>query len=172
MKLQYKEVKDRPQKILSLTGYQSAEFEALLKTFSDVWRNYIRYYTLTGEKRQRIVQKERKNAQLPTDADKLFFILYQYKNNCLQETLATTFGMEQPHACFWLKLLRPILKETLKKEQVLPERQAERINRAIMGIEEIIIDGVERAIERSRDNETQEEDYSGKKKDIALRISF
>lgn len=166
MKLRYKEVVIKAHRLQSLTGYNVEEFTALLNSFSEVWRNYIRHYTLEGKKRQRLVQKERKNGLLPTDADKLFFILYQYKNHCLQETLATTFGMEQPHACFWLKLLRPILKETLRKEQVLPERQAERINRAIMGLEEVIIDGVERPIQRSTDEETQKADFSGKKKTL------
>ena len=164
IRLQYTEFLDKPQQFLSLTGLSVEEFDSLLTAFSTTWDDHTRHFTIMGEARKRKVRKERKNSQLPTTGDKLFFVLYQFKNNCLQESLAAQFGMAQPHACFWLQLLSKLLKKTLNRVGVLPERRADRINRALAGYDEVIIDGTERPIGRSTDNETQKEDYSGKKK--------
>jgi hypothetical protein len=74
--------------------------------------------------------------------------------------------MEQPHANMWLKILRPLLQETLHREGDLPQRVSERLNKAIGDRKRVIIDGVERPILRSADYETQEEEFSGKKKTL------
>lgn len=165
-RLRYQDIEAKPHKVLSHTGLKVAEFEILLKTFSERWQHYIRHYTLEGKLRKRLVKKARSNAMLPSDADKLLFILYHHKNNPLQEALATLFGMEQPHANFWIKLLMPILQESLQHQGVVPERKAERLHRVLQGVEQVLIDGTERPIQRSGDHQTQKEDFSGKKKTL------
>lgn len=162
--MRYETIKVKGHKVLSHTGLSVREFETLLSTFSERWQHYIRHYTLEGKVRQRLVQKERSNGLLPTDADKLLFILYHHKNNPLQEALATLFGMEQPHANAWLKLLMPILEESLFRQGVVAERKVERLDRVLQGVDQVLIDGTERPIQRSGDEETQKADFSGKKK--------
>lgn len=164
--LRYTDIQDKPHKVLSHTGLKVGEFEILLKSFGERWQHYLRHYTLEGKPRMRVVKKERSNAQLPTDADKLLFILYHHKNNPLQEALATLFGMEQPHANFWIKRLMPILQQSLQHQGVVPERKAERLHRVLQGVDQVLIDGTERPIQRSGDYETQQEDFSGKKKTL------
>lgn len=164
--LSYQAIKDKPHKVLSHTGLKASEFETLLESFSERWHHYISHYTLEGKVRQRKVHKVRSNGILPTAADKLLFILYHHKTNPLQETLATVFGMEQPHANQWLKLLKPILQDTLVRQGVVPERNAERLNRVLQEVDKVLIDGSERPIQRSGDAETQREDFSGKKKTL------
>jgi Helix-turn-helix of DDE superfamily endonuclease len=164
--LRYQSIKDKPHKVLSHTGLKVSEFETLLETFSERWRHYIEHYTMEGKIRKRKVRKIRSNGMLPTEADKLLFILYHHKNNPLQETLATAFGMEQPHANVWLKLLMPILQDSLGRQGVLPERKAERLHRVLQDVDKVLIDGSERPIQRSGDAETQREDFSGKKKTL------
>lgn len=166
MKLLYENVANSEHEFLYLTGLTVSEFNLLLEQFSSVWQDYITHNTLEGKVRERLVKKERKNAQLPSDADKLFFILYHLKNNCLQHTLAVTFGMRQPHACVWIQTLTPILQKALGNAGVLPERDPLKINEVLADVTEIIIDGVERPIQRSSDNEKQKKEYSGKKKGI------
>ena len=101
--------------------------------------------------------------------DKLLFILFFLKTNPLQEVLATTFGLDQPQASRWLELLRARLLATLIRARVLPERQSERLYRAVAGQSKLLIDATERAVGRSVDDQTQKEYYSGKKKSHRLK---
>jgi hypothetical protein len=165
-KLRYADIRKKADRVMSLTGFKPEEFEALCAEFKPVWEKYISQHTLEGKRRQRQVRKERKNAMLPSVEDKLLFLLYEHKNYPTQEVLATQFDMEQPHVSNWLKILRPMLEETLSKSKDLPVRQAEGLSKAIGERKKVVIDGVERPILRSGDYQTQEEEYSGKKKTL------
>jgi hypothetical protein len=164
--LRYGDIREKKDRVLRLTGFHPVEFEALCSNFKPILDKYLKNHTLEGKPRKRQVVKERKNSILPTAADKLLFLLYEHKNYPTQEVLATQFGMEQPHANMWLKILRPLLQETLRQTGDLPERVSERLYRTIGDRKQVLIDGVERPILRSGDNETQEEDFSGKKKTL------
>ena len=164
--IRYESIREKKNKVLSLTGFLPDEFDALCAKFKLVWEKYIKIFTLEGKRRKRQVKKERKNSMLPTIEDKLLFLLYEHKNYPTQEILATMFGMEQPHANTWLKILRPLLQETLKLEGDLPQRTSERLNRVLGDRQRIVIDGVERPILRAGDHEAQQEDFSGKKKTL------
>lgn len=163
MGLIYAAIANKEQAIRSHTGLSKAEFLALAQAFDKEWEHYIRYYTWCGKERER-QSKGRKNSVLASIEDKLLFILFFLKTNPLQQVLATTFCLNQPQASRWLELLRARLIATLAKEKVLPERQAERLQRAVAGESIVLIDATERAVGRSIDEETQKEQYSGKKK--------
>ena len=63
--------------------------------------------------------------------------------------------------------LSVIIEAVLGKEMVLPKRQIHTIDeffKIFPEVKEIFIDGTERPIQRSKDNEQQKENYSGKKK--------
>jgi len=92
------------------------------------------------------------------------FILFFFKTNPLQQVLATTFGLNQPQASRWLELLRARLLAAIAKEKLLPERKADRLYRVVVGESKVIIDATERPVGRSVDDETQKQQYSGKKK--------
>ena len=65
--------------------------------------------------------------------------------------------------------LLPILETALGKKQALPERKIDSIEefRAKFGeVQEVIIDGTERPVQRPKDPERQKEHYSGKKNGI------
>ena len=72
-------------------------------------------------------------------------------------------GRGFPQASQWLELLRARLLATLAKEKVLPERKDERLYRVLETETKLLIDGTERSVGSSVDNETQKEYYSGKK---------
>ncbi len=107
--LRYGDIREKKDRVLRLTGFHPVEFEALCSNFKPILDKYLKNHTLEGKPRKRQVVKERKNSILPTAADKLLFLLYEHKNYPTQEVLATQFGMEQPHANMWLKILRPLL---------------------------------------------------------------
>ncbi len=163
MGLRYSDIKGDEQAVRSHTGLTEEEFLILAAGFSSEWEHYIRYYTWCGKQRQR-QSKERKNSVLASIEDKLLFILFFLKTNPLQQVLATTFGLNQPQASRWLELLRARLQVALAKEKVLPERKAERLYRLIVQENVLLIDATERPVGRSIDHETQQEQFSGKKK--------
>ena len=166
-KLRYTDLAANEKALLAHTGLKPAEFEALCVFFDEAWQRYIRYYTLEGKPRARR-SKARRNSTLPTTEDKLLFVLYYLKTNPLQEVLASAFSMRQPKASFWLGRLLPTLAEALRRTDCLPERQSERLGRALLGRalvdqKRLLLDGTERPVARSTDYETQREHYSGKK---------
>jgi len=164
-KLRYTDLASNEKALLAHTGLKITEFEQLCTFFDAAWQRYLRAYTLEGKPRER-KNRGRKNETLPTIEDKLLFVLYYLKTNPLQEVLAAAFSMRQPHASFWLGLLLPRLEEALKQAESLPERQSERLARALEKYDRLLIDGTERPVARSTDYETQKEHYSGKKNDI------
>jgi len=164
--LRYRDIREKKDRVLRLTGFLPEEFEALCAKFAPVWEKHIKNTTLEDKPRKRQVRKARKNSMLPTTGDKLLFLLYEHKNYPTQEALATQFGMEQPHANMWLKILRPVLQESLQQQGDLPQRVSDRLDKVIGDRKGVIIDGVERPILRSGDYETQEEEFSGKKKTL------
>jgi hypothetical protein len=125
----YENISSNARQVLALTGFKPEEFAQFCIHFSEKWNHDIRNFTLEGKMRSRQVRKERKNSQLPGIEDKLLFILYYLKNNPLQEDLAATFGLKQPHANFWLKLLRPRMEEVLLALETLPTRNSARLVR-------------------------------------------
>ena len=169
MILRYSDISTSEKTIRSHTGLSKVEFEALAEKFGYEWQAYIRCFTLEGKPRKR-QSKGRKNSVLPTNEDKLLFLLYAYKLNPLQEVLATAFGLDQPQASRWLEVLRTRLLVTLDKEKVLPERAAERLHRLLENEKRVLIDATERNVGRSIDEETQKEYYSGKKNAIPSKM--
>lgn len=163
-KLRYTDLASNEKALLAHTGLKPSEFEQLCLFFDQAWQRYLRAYTLEGKPRVR-TNKGRTNETLPSIEDKLLFVLYYLKTNPLQEVLAAAFSMRQPHASFWLHLLLPRLEEALKRAESLPERQGERLARALEKQKRVLIDGPERPVRRSADYETQKEHYSGKKND-------
>ena len=164
-KLRYTDLKQNPKTLLAHTGLNPDEFEALALFFAQAWRHYIGAYTLDGKPRAR-QSRGRKNETFATTEDRLLFVLYYLKTNPLQEVLGAAFGLRQPHASTWLKVLLPILEHALDKADALPERASERLARAVADKQKVLIDGTERPIQRSIDDETQKEHYSGKKNAI------
>ena len=169
MRLNFEIIRANPQRLISLTGFRIKEFEELLSIFEQEWEEYNVHYTFEGKLRMR-KSYSKSNSVLPRSEDKLFFILFYYKQYPIQEVLGANFNMSQPQVNDWLKLLSNILRKALKKLAVLPERNGKRLGELLDKIEIVIIDGVERVILRPKDNEEQKEYYSGKKRVILSRI--
>ena len=168
MQLNFETIRFNPQRLISLTGFRKNEFEELLSIFDLEWGDYTVRYTFEGKLRKR-KSYTKSNSVLPRTEDKLFFILFYYKQYPIQEVMGANFNMSQPQVNDWLQLLGVILRRALKKLAVLPERNGRRISELLKDIEIVITDGVERAILRPKDNEEQKEYYSGKKRVILSR---
>lgn len=162
MGLKYDRTKKNTTQFLSLTGFTPAEFDELVIEFRVEWEQFSSHFTLEGKPRQRIALPRRANV-LPGVQDKLLFILVYLKTFPLQELQAATFSMTQPQANFWIHRLSPILRKTLKRLGELPGRNSQKLGLLLKSCPDVLLDGVERSIQRPKDDEQQQDCYSGKK---------
>ena len=160
--MQYDKIKKRPVQFLGITGLTVADFDFLLPHFKIEWDNYNDIFTLEGKPRQR-KSYSRTDSILPKVSDKLFFVLIYLKTNPLQEQHAASFQMTQPQANILILLLSDILRKTLKQLGELPERYEYRVKHVIASCEDVLLDGVERPIQRPQASDLQKASYSGKK---------
>lgn len=130
----------------------------------------LKKITNPGE-RQRAPGGGRKAGRL-TMEDKLFFILFYFKNYPLQEVIAFLFGLSQSQANEWIHRLTAVLKATLQSGGYLPKRCPKPLQKVLSNssTQEFTIDGTERRIPRPSDHETQKQYYSGKKKLIRSKM--
>lgn len=160
--MKYDKIKRRPVQFLSVTGLKLDDFNFLVPYFKAEWDEYNDNFTFTGKERQRR-SFTRKDTVLPKMADKLMFLLIYLKTNPLQEHHAASFGMTQSQANQLIHLLSSLLRKTLKNLGELPERNEYRIKHVLESCEDILLDGVERPIQRPQASDLQKSCYSGKK---------
>jgi hypothetical protein len=162
MGLKADKARKNPVQFLSLTGFSPEEFDELVSEFRNEWEQYSSHFTLEGKPRQRIALP-RTTSVLPGVQDKLLFILVYLKTFPLQELQAATFSMNQPQANLWIHLLSPILGKTLKRLKEIPERNNQKLEQLLKDCPDVLLDGVERSIQRPLNAEQQQDCYSGKK---------
>ena len=164
--INYEKIRKNTKQFQALTSLSIQEFDELLLHFSPKWQEHEAQYLYNGKRRLNQPLKHPKS-KLPTEAHKLFFILYYYKNNPIQEALAATFEMQQPVANVWIKRIETVLNSTLKSLGLVPARNVEALHDYLANHPEedhLLLDATERTVPRSCDYEEQKEHYSGKKK--------
>ena len=78
--MQYTKARQNERQFKSLTSLSVEQFDTLLPIFESKWDDFIEKFNLDGTPRMRkYVPKNEK--QLPTVADKLFFILFYLTTN-------------------------------------------------------------------------------------------
>jgi len=158
----YKTLKQNAKQFLAVTGIEINIFEKLFEFFEKAWYEYISHYTINGDIRQRTKAKRKDNA-FEDEQTMLVFILSYLKNNPLQETHASMFGMNQPQCNLWIHILKKILHDSLSKAKTLPLRSTEYLQKALSKTADVFVDGSERPIPRPKDKDVQKDYYSGKK---------
>ena len=161
----YQKLQNKPRILLSFTGLTVEEFESLLYSFEIAWQSHIKETFIDRKQRKRSFGAGRKS-QLQSIADKQLFILFYFRIYPTQELQGFLFNLSQSQANEWIHRLTTILNQALGKEQQLPERKAENLEKVLKRCPELefIIDGTERAVVRPKDKEKQKTHYSGKKK--------
>ncbi len=165
MGLTYAQLKDKPKKLLALTGLTRGEFDDLLTAFNTVSQP-TPTVTQQGRPRQRRAGGGRK-ATLRTNEDRLLFILVYVKTYPLQEIMAELFGMEVSKVNEWIHRLLPVLRDALDELGVMPQREARAVAHAQAQRRTgrtVILDGTERRRQRPKNPKKQALHYSGKKK--------
>lgn len=180
------ELKQDHTQFLSLTSLHVCEFEELIIPFSRRWRQFFKYKNIRLKRRRKPLtarQLEKATNKLKTMDDKLFFILYFFKNGHIQQSLAAQFDMNQGHISRWIKVLLPVLEKSivdlhLQAAQTMDDlirlfrnRQRDDSQSSCFKAESLHLDATERSIERNLDQEAQEHDYSGKQGTHTLKNS-
>lgn len=152
-----------PRLCKALFGMSREEIERLLPVFGQCLRAYR--YTLRPE-RVREVGGGRKG-DLPTDTDKLLYILMYLKIYPTYDVLSVLAGHQRSKCGDSVQLLLPVLERTLGRKLVLPERKAaslEEVFERVPGLKDVFLDGTERRTQRPKNKKRQNKLYSGKKK--------
>jgi len=157
--------------MLSLTSLTAAEFFELLAVFDKLWQGYHAQYDLKGARRQIKKYREHSSMSLQGSLDKLFFVLLYLKQNPLQAYHGFSFGMSQGKVCQWLRVLLPLLEQSLHRLQMLPCREPSHfyLSLRLLAGQVLLMDATERAIPRSVDAERQRHEYSGKQHSHTLK---
>lgn len=162
------------RRLKSMTGLDYAKYQILLKVFTFVLE------TKASEKavpkvRKRSVGGGRKSA-LPSPDLKLLFLLYYLKAYPTFDLLGDRFNMATSTANIHVHNLMPFLHSALENLDVMPKRSYESADAFKTdvekhgGVSEILIDATEREYFRYQDSEKRNAMYSGKKKDLRLKI--
>ena len=145
----------------AILGVSKAEFLALLPTFEQVVHEGAE-----SKKRKRAVGGGC-NGKIKSAKRKLFFILLYVKTYPTFDVAAFMFASSKSRTHHWAHSILPLLEKTLGRKIALPKRRIstpEEFIAAFPGVEEAMIDGVERPTIRSKKDKTQKKHYSGKKK--------
>ena len=158
----YQKARKNERQFKALTSLTIDQFDKLLPIFTIKWHSFIEKFNLDGTPRCR-KYAPKNETQLPSIAEKLFFILYYKKTNSLQEVVALQFDIDVSMVNKWIHVLSPILEKALEK--FIPNSTIELSD--FQENETYIVDATERPIQR--DTYDQKTFYSGKKKTHTLK---
>lgn len=151
-----------PRLMKALTGLTPEEFHRLLLTFAPLLSEEA-----YRRKRQRKPGAGKKGALQQSPEQKLFFILFYCKAYPTFDVAGFIYEVHRTRTCQWAKQFLPLLRKTLGREIVFPERQIRSVEEFFQKFPEakdIFIDGTERPKQRPKQNKAQKKHYTGKKK--------
>ena len=156
-----KKLLKRERQLKAVIGMSGKEFKILHEQFDKIY-NKIQQ----KKPRERAIGGERQGV-IKNTKSKLLFTLMYVKVYPTYDLAGALFGVvaSRPHE--WVNEYLPILEEALGRHCVLPARKissAEEFKRLYPGVQEVILDGAERPIQRPKNNKNQKKAYSGKKK--------
>jgi hypothetical protein len=133
--LWYRNLPTQSSEVLDLTSLTVDESTALVRPFEEAFMGYMADWTLHGQRRQARRYTTYKNCALPTQAERLLFILVYLKQNPTQLLPGHLFGMRRSKATPWIHVLLPVLRNTLRTLEDAPSRHLEAL-REQLGVTE------------------------------------
>jgi len=165
MLLNKKGILKNPRLCQSIFEMNKDEIERILPVFSQCLTAY-RYQLKPKKKRQRKIGGGRKG-DLPTDEDKLLYILMYLKVYPTYDVLAILSNHQRSKCGDSVQLFLPALEMALGRELVLPRRKARSLEEVFARcpeLRDVFIDGTERRTQKPRNLKKRNRLYSGKKK--------
>ena len=146
----------------AVLGTSHAEIKALVPVLEVAWQQQL----AQRPNRQRAVGAGAKG-KLAGAERKLCFILFYLKVYPTFDVLSFFFHLDRSECCRWVHKLLPVLEQVLGRHLVLPKRQITSLAEfaaAFPGATEVLVDGMERPIQRPKQASPNRKHYSGKKK--------
>lgn len=152
-----------PRMCQAALGMSKEEIEALLPIFHEC---------LIAQRYERKPDRKRKvgggrRGDLPTDEDKLFYILMYLKIYPTYDVLSVLTDHARSKCGDSVQLLLPVLEKTLGRSLVLPVRKASSLEEVFARhpeLKDVFVDGTERPIQKPKNQKRKKKLYSGKKK--------
>jgi hypothetical protein len=160
--LNVERVMNDERQMRAMTGMNLQSFNALLPYFETAYQEQI---SQSKRWRMRALGGGRK-PKLSTIEDKLLYILVYAKCYPTFDVIGSMFDLNRSSAHEWVHKLMPVLEQALDDSGALPERTIESMAafaQKFPDVEKIIIDGIERPIQRPQNAKAQKANYSGKK---------
>jgi hypothetical protein len=146
----------------AMTGMNLKVFKALVPIFATAYQN-----ATSQSKRWRMRSPGGgRKPKLSTIEDKLLYILVYAKCYPTFDVMGSMFDLSRASAHEWVHKLMPILEQALSDSGALPARSIESMAEfaeECPELNKVILDGMERPIQRPQDAKRQKENYSGKK---------
>lgn len=159
--LQLERITKDSRTLKALIGMGAVEFDGLLTTFTRVLERQA-----LSQPRQRAAGGGFKGV-LDSPRKKLFFVLFYLKVYPTFDVLGALFAKPRGRSCEAIHRLLPLLEQTLGQKCVLPARRihsVEAFRQRFPQVTDVMIDGVERPVQRPANAKRQNRHYSGKKK--------
>lgn len=137
----------------------------LLPVFNQLFTEAIAS-RIPATERQRAISGGKKGV-LKTTEDKLIFVLLYLKAYPTYDVLSAIFNLDRGPACRRTQQLLPVLEATLGRKIVLPQRKItsiEEFYRKFPEARDVLVDGSERPVQKSKNPKRRKKLYSGKKK--------
>jgi Helix-turn-helix of DDE superfamily endonuclease len=153
--------------MMAMTGMTPKKFLALIPTFGQALQDMSR------EKERLREPGAGAPHTLDTPRKKLFFTLVYLKCYPTFDLAGMMFGVDRSRACRWVHRFVPALERALGEKRVLPLRQVtsmEEFFECYPQVNELILDGTERPMRRSKDKKVQKKTTQGKDAVIPVKI--
>lgn len=163
--MNYLYVLKHPKLFPAVIGITQIQFLFMLDKFVPALRQAEKTKTYLFE-RIRILGGGRK-AKLATDKQKLFFLLFYYKNYPTYDLAQALFNIDASNLYRWKAFLEKVFQVALGYQLQLPVVQIKSLaglRDVCPALKDCIVDATERPIERPSDNQVQQNHFSGKKK--------
>lgn len=151
-----------PRTLRAVFGMNLVEFQSLVPLMEQAWFDVLK----KRAGRQRAVGGGAKG-KLRGAQEKLCFILFYLKVYPTFDVMSVFFDLDRSECCRWTHKLLPVLEKVLARKLVLPKRQIRSMAEfaaAFPGVSEVLVDGMERRIQRPKKPSSNRKHYSGKKK--------
>jgi len=129
-------------------GLDAAKFNELARQMGDEWFKVLE----SREGRVRAPGAGQKS-KIDSGAQKLAFILFYLKVYPTFDVMSVFSGINAGDCCRWVHKLLPVLEELLGQKLALPQRQlrsVEEFAAAFPQAVEVILDGMERPVQRAK----------------------
>jgi len=155
----------------AVLGLDTAKFAELAQRMDDAWFTHLE--SKPGRVR---APGAGQPSKIASGSHKLAFVLFYLKVYPTFDVMSVFTGINAGDCCRWVHKLMPVLEKLLGHKQALPRRKIRSVAEfaaAFPQAAEVIVDGMERPVQRAKKKRHSASTILGKRRDIhARRLSL